>query len=424
MSDIRKMWEDLGLDLEKHDEFLSAVPELYGDIFLSQQKRPAGMAYFDSVMAEVHGLRVKELVDLKDEHKKVVATFCVFVPEELVLATGGACIGLCGGAQYSVPIGEKVLPRSLCPLIKSSLGFKLGGLCPYFEVADFVVGETTCDGKKKAWEILNEYHPTYVMELPQKKDEADRQLWLKEIYKFKEKMEAESGVEITPEKLSAAVKVANDRRRALQRLYNTRKNKPVPISGRDAMLITQLAFFDDPVRFAEKTNALCDELEAMVAQGEGVAQKDAPRILITGTPMPLPSWKMHNIIEKCGGVVVCEESCTGTRYFETLVDETPTSLSEQLEAISQRALNINCACYTPNSGRIDDILRLVKEYQADGVIYYSLQFCQTYGIEYYAAEKALREAGIPVLRIESDYSDEDTGQIQTRVEAFLEMIKG
>ncbi|MBM7854665.1 benzoyl-CoA reductase/2-hydroxyglutaryl-CoA dehydratase subunit BcrC/BadD/HgdB [Desulfohalotomaculum tongense] len=423
MADYRKMWQDLGMDLEKHDEFLAAVPDIYGELFVSQQKRPAGMEYFDFVMSEVHGLRVKELLDKKAEGKKVVSSFCVFVPEEFVLAAGGACIGLCAGAQYSVPIGEKVLPRSLCPLIKSSLGFKLGGLCPYFEVSDFVVGETTCDGKKKAWEILAQYHPTYVMELPQKKGEADKELWLKEVYKFKEKVEAETGVTITPESLSEAIKLANRRRKVLQRLYDTRKHDPVPISGKDAMLITQLSFFDDPERFIEKTSALCDELEDRVAKGEGAAPKGAPRILITGTPMPLPSWKMHHIIESSGAVVVCEESCTGTRSFETLVDETKTGLNEQVEAISRRALNINCACYTPNTGRIDDILRQVKEYKADGVVYYSLQFCQSYSVEYHLVEKALQEAGIPVMRIESDYSDEDAGQLQTRIEAFLEMIK-
>lgn len=423
MSDYRKMWEQLGLDLEKHDEFLAPVPAIYGDLFVAQQNRPQGMEYYDFVMSEVHGLRVKELLDMQSEGKKVVAAFCVFVPEELVLATGGACIGLCAGAQYSVPIGEKVLPRAMCPLIKSTLGFKLGGLCPYFEVADFVVGETTCDGKKKAWEILNEFHPTYVMELPHKKDETDRELWLKEVYKFKEKMEDESGVTLIPERVSEAIKLSNARRKVLQRLYDTRKVDPVPISGKDAMLITQLAFFDDPARFVDKTSALCEELEERISKGEGAAPKGAPRILITGTPMPLPSWKMHHIIEGSGGVVVCEESCTGTRYFETLVDENSDTLPEQIEALSQRALNINCACYTPNTGRIDDIIRLAEAHKADGVIYYSLQFCHTYGIEYRAAEKALQEAGIPVMRIESDYSDEDAGQLKTRIDAFLEMIK-
>ncbi|MBO8138513.1 MAG: 2-hydroxyacyl-CoA dehydratase [Desulfotomaculum sp.] len=417
------MWQDLGMDLEKHDELLSIIPEVYGELFVNQEKRPSSMEYFDFVMSEVHGLRVKELLDLQDKGKKVISSFCVFVPEELILATGGASIGLCAGAHYSVPIGEKVLPRSLCPLIKSSLGFKLGGLCPYFEVSDFVVGETTCDGKKKAWEILGEYHPTYVMELPQKRGDSDKELWLKEVYKFKEKVEDETGTAITPEKLAEAIKLANRRRKVLQRLYDTRKNDPVPISGKDAMLITQLSFFDDPERFIEKTNALCDELEEKVSKGEGAAPKGTPRILITGTPMPLPSWKIHHIIESSGAVVVCEESCTGTRYFETLVDETKSDLDEQLKAISQRALNINCACYTPNVGRIEDIIRQVKEYKADGVVYYSLQFCQSYSVEYYKVEKALEEAGIPVLRLESDYSDEDAGQLKTRVEAFLEMIK-
>lgn len=421
--DYHKMWSELGMNLEKHDQFLGAVPSIYGSLFMEQSNRPQNIDYYNFVMSEVHGLRVKELLDLQSTGAKIVGTFCVFVPEELVLATGGACIGLCAGAQFSVPTGEKVLPRSICPLIKSSLGFKLGGVCPYFEVSDFIVGETTCDGKKKAWEILNEYHPTYVMELPQKKEASDRQLWLAEVEKFKNKMEQESGVTITPAKLKAAIKLANARRQVLKRLYNCRKADPTPISGKDALLISQLAFFDDPVRFIDKTSALCTELEQRIAEGKGVMPKGAPRILITGTPMPLPSWKLHHLIESSGAVVVCEESCTGTRYFETLVDETAEELPQQLTAISERAMNINCACYSPNTGRIDDIIRLAKEYQVDGVIYYSLQFCQTYGIEYYSVERALQEAGIPVIKIESDFSDEDAGQLQTRIQAFLEMIK-
>jgi benzoyl-CoA reductase/2-hydroxyglutaryl-CoA dehydratase subunit BcrC/BadD/HgdB len=93
-----------------------------------------------------------------------------FCSDELVIAAGGASIGLCAGAQFPVATGETVLPRNLCPLIKASVGFKMDKICPYFQVADFVVGETTCDGKKKAWEILDEFIQTYVMELPQRKE--------------------------------------------------------------------------------------------------------------------------------------------------------------------------------------------------------------------------------------------------------------
>lgn len=419
----RAMWQVLGMDMERHDAFLAPVPQMYHDLFLTQKNRPRGMEYFDFVMSEVHGLRVKELVELKQAGGIVAGTFCVFVPDEIILAAGGAVVGLCAGAQFPIPTAEIILPRNTCPLIKSSLGFRLERICPYSQVSNFLVGETTCDGKKKMWEIMNEYVPTYVMELPQRKGEADRQLWLGEIRRFKEYVEEQAGRAITPEGLTRAIRVVNAKRQVLQRLYDYRRHDPVPISGKDALLITQLSFFDDPERFIAKTTALGDELEVRIRKGEGVAAKGAPRLLVTGTPMPLPYWKLHHIVESSGGVVVGEETCTGTRYFSTLVPEAAGTGEEQLAALANRALQINCACFTPNPGREEDVLRLVEEYRADGVIYFNLQFCQTYGIEHYPVARSLQQAGVPVLHLESDFSEEDTGQLTTRVQAFLEMLR-
>ncbi|AVX21514.1 Benzoyl-CoA reductase/2-hydroxyglutaryl-CoA dehydratase subunit, BcrC/BadD/HgdB [Carboxydocella sporoproducens DSM 16521] len=420
-NDWRAMWAELGIDLEKHDQFLAALPELYEKTFINQFNRPQAMQYFDFVISEVHGLRVKELVDHKLKGGKVVASFCVFVPEELILAVDAVSIGLCAGAQFPVATGEKVLPRSICPLIKASIGFKLDSICPYFQVADFVIGETTCDGKKKAWEILNDFIPTYVMELPQRKEKEDYDLWEAEVNRLMQKLETETGKAVDFESLSQAVAKVNNRRKVLRRLYDLRKADPVPISGKDALLITQLAFFDDPERFSAKVSELCDELEERVKEGMGVVPQGTPRILITGSPMPIPNWKIHDIIESCGGVVVCEETCTGTRYFEQLTEEGQT-ISEQLKQIAMRAMKINCACFTPNNERINDILRLVEEYKIDGVIYYNLQFCHPYSIEYYKIERALQAAEIPVLKIESDYSEEDLPILQNRIQAFLEMV--
>ncbi|GAB6138069.1 double-cubane-cluster-containing anaerobic reductase [Halanaerobaculum tunisiense] len=418
------MWEELGLDLDRHDQFLELLPEIYGDLFVSQENRPEAMEYYDFVVGDIHGIRVKELMEEKEQGNPVISSFCVFVPDELITAAGGASIGLCAGAQLPVSTAEKELPSSdLCPLIKSSLGFKMDRICPYFEVSDFVVGETTCDGKKKAWEILDEHIPTYVMELPQTKSDAARELWKSEIKRFKEHIEETSGREIKAEKVAEAIELINEKRDVLQRLYDTRKADPVPISGKDALLITQLAFFDDPERFIEKTSTLCDELENRIEAGEGIADEDAPRILVAGTPMPLPSWKIHNLIESNGGVVVCEETCTGTRYFEDKVPEGGETLEEQIDNLTERAMNINCACFTPNNDRVDDILRLAEEYNVDGVIYYNLQFCQAYNMEYKKISQALKEEDIPVTQIESDFSDSDTGQLNTRIEAFLEMIQ-
>ncbi len=427
------MWTELNIDLKSHDMLLGALGPIFQEVYLSQKNRPQGMGFYDFVVGDIHGIRVKELREHAKNGGKVVATYCVFVPEELVWAADAIPVGLCAGTQFSVPMAETVLPRNTCALIKSSFGFKLGRVCPYVQASHLIVGETTCDGKKKMFEILNQYQPVYVMEVPNKKTERSRRLWYEEVLAFKDVIEKLTGNKITAEKLGQAIDLVNQRRLGLQRLYNLRKTSPVPISGKDALLATQVAFYDDAKRDTQMLNALCDELYQRVAAGQGVAPANAPRILISGSPMAIPNWKLHHIVESAGAVVVCEESCTGTRFFSDLVQpglvvpdlvkSTGTGLDAQINAIADRYMNIHCACFTPNVERLDDVVRLAKEYKADGVIHYNLQFCHTYANEAVGMEKRLEEEGIPLLQIETDYSDEDTGQLKTRVEAFLEMIK-
>lgn len=422
MADYRKMWESLGMDLETHDQLCEVLPQAFGDVFLSQENRPEAMDYYNFVIAEIHGVRPQELIKAQEEGKKVFGTFCVYVPDELIFAANAIATGLCGGSQFWVPGGEKVLPTNTCPLIKASVGARLDRTCPFFRIADMYIGETTCDGKKKAWEILGEDVPVHVMDLPQMKREKDIKAWAEEIKELKKVIEEFTGNKVTEESLSESIKLINNKRKALSRLYECRKADKVPISGRDALVISQIAFYDDPARFTQMTNKLCDELEQRIKDGISVVKEGTKRILLTGTPLAVPNWKLHNIIETSGAVVVCEEMCTGTRYFENLVDETKTTVDEQIDALANRYMGINCACFTPNTGRIDDIIRLAKEYKVDGVIDVNLKFCSLYDVEGYTVERALKEACIPVMGIETDYTDNDAEQLRTRIGAFIEMI--
>lgn len=186
--------------------------------------------------------------------------------------------------------------------------------------------------------------------------------------------------------------------------------------------MTQIAFFDDPARCAEMANKLADELEQRVADGVSVFPAGTKRILVTGTPLAIPNWKLHHIIETSGAAVVCEEMCTGTRYFENLVNESATTLEGQFQALSERYMKNNCACFTPNPGRVADIVRLAKEYQVDGVIDANLKFCTLYDVEKSSVAEALEAEGIPVLGLETDYTDNDAGQLRTRIQAFVEML--
>jgi benzoyl-CoA reductase/2-hydroxyglutaryl-CoA dehydratase subunit BcrC/BadD/HgdB len=144
------------------------------------------MGYFDFVMSEVHGLRIKELLDEKAAGRKIIGSYCVFVPEEIVLAANATLVGFCSGADFATEDVEKLLPRNTCALIKSSFGFKIGKVCPYLESADMIVGENTCDGKKKAYESLNDLvENLYVMDLPQVKTENGKALLKSEYKRFK-----------------------------------------------------------------------------------------------------------------------------------------------------------------------------------------------------------------------------------------------
>jgi benzoyl-CoA reductase/2-hydroxyglutaryl-CoA dehydratase subunit BcrC/BadD/HgdB len=417
------MWEKLNLDLEAHAGLLEVLGKFYGDIYMSQQGRLKGMEYLDFVLSEVHGLRIKELQDAKASGKKVVGTFCVFVPEEIVLATGGIQVGLCAGAEIGKGEAEKVLPRNTCALIKSFVGFKLSRLCPFIESCDLIVGETTCDGKKKAYEIFSDYSPVYVMEIPQMKNASDRELWKSEVLRFKSQVEETTGNKITLDALREAIHLVNDRRRVLQRLNRLRAAVPAPISGRDALLINQISFYDDPVRFTSKIGELCDELEHRVKSGEGICPDGTTRLMLSGCPMAVPNWKLPYIIESSGAVVVGEESCIGTRNTRDLVEEGGSTLDDMIDAIVDRYMRIDCACFTPNTERLENIVNMARKLGVKGVIHYALSFCQPYSMEAYKVEKALNEAGIPMLAIETDYSMEDVEQLKTRVEAFVEMTR-
>jgi len=166
MTDYREMWERLGINLEAHDGLLEVLPPMYEEHILSQENRPEGMEYFDFVFSEVHGLRIQELVEHKRKGGIVAGTFCTYVPEELIVAANGICVGLCSGADVAIDEAEKYLPRNLCSLIKSSLGFKLARVCPYIESCDLLVGEATCDGKKKYYEILGFFLTLRLTERP------------------------------------------------------------------------------------------------------------------------------------------------------------------------------------------------------------------------------------------------------------------
>ena len=410
------MWKNLGLDLEAHENLLNVLSDAYSEIYLSQINRPEGMKYFDFVISEVHGLRIEELVKAKESNRKVIGTYCVFVPEEIIIALDAICVGLCAGAEIGYEHAERYLPRNTCPLIKSFFGFTLAKVCPYVEACDLLVGETTCDGKKKAYEIFSEIKNLYTMEIPQLKNTHDFNLLFEEYKNFAKFMENFTKKKLTFKNLKKAIEFVNRKRKALMKLMEIRIKNPGCISGKDALLINQISFYDDPIRFSEKLEELNKELESR----ENKLNK--PKILISGCPMAIPNWKIPHIVESLGGIIVSEESCIGLRNIRNEVSTSGETVEDLIKNIAERYFKIDCACFTPNKERLENIKNLAENSNIDGIIHYSLQFCTPYLMEEYKVEKEIEDIGIPILKIETDYSQEDVGQLKTRIQAFLEMI--
>ncbi len=424
MTEHTELLAELCLDVELHEELLASLGTAYRSAILSQPRRPGGMAYFDDAVHESHGRRVAEIVQARRQGTRMVGTFCIYVPDEIILAAGAVPVALCGGTAFSIPYAERKYPRDICPLVKSTLGLALADICPYGPIKDMAVGETTCDVKKKVWDRLARGGNFHVLELPQKKTERARALWREEVQEFAERVEELTGKPLDDAALADSIKLMNRKRRLLERLAELRGSIPPPISGRDALVIMQVALVDEPQRFCHALEGLVEELEERVEGGISPFDPGAPRVIVAGCPSVMGNWKIHHLIETAGGAVVCDESCTGTRYFEHLVDERPGSRREMLEAIADRYFRIDCACFTPNTERIEHILELARLHRADAVVQYVLQYCHTFNVEAMRVEEALREAGIATLKVETDYSQEDEGQLRTRIEALLESLTG
>lgn len=361
-------------------------------------------------------LAVKQL---KDQGIPVVGSYCTYFPQEIAMAMGAATVSLCSTSDETIAEAEKDLPKNLCPLIKSSYGFAKTDKCPFFYFSDVVVGETTCDGKKKMYELMSEFKDTFVMELPNSQSENSLKLWKKEIIRFKEYLEKKFDVEITEEQIREAVKVNNEARRSLKKLYEVMRHDPAPISGYDLFKVLYGSTFKfDRKQISGEVNALVDKIEKEYAEGK--MQEKKPRILITGCPIGGATEKVIRAVEDNGGIVVTYENCSGAKSIDKLVDENNPDV---YDAIARRYLNIGCSVMTPNPNRFELLGRLIDEYQVDGVVEMTLQACHTYNVETLSVRRFVNEEKhIPYINVETDYSQADIGQLNTRITAFIEML--
>ena len=361
-------------------------------------------------------LAVKEF---KEKGIPVVGSYCTYFPQELALAMGAATVGLCSTSDETIVDAEKDLPRNLCPLIKSSYGFAKTEKCPFFYFSDLVVGETTCDGKKKMYELMQEFKDVFVIQLPQTQDHEAVLSYKNELNRLRAYLEEKFEVTITDDDIRKAVHLCNQIRTGMEKVAGVMKHDPCPITGHDLFKVLYGSTFKlDRTDIPAELDAVAEKIEKEYA--EGTMQEKKPRIIITGCPMGGATEKVIDAIEDNGGIVVAYENCTGAKQYDRLVDENAEDI---MEALAYRYIQIGCSVMTPNNNRYELLGRMIDEFNADGVIDMNLTTCLTYEVESKEIRDFVTEKkGIPFMQIETDYSKTDIEQLKTRVTAFIEML--
>jgi benzoyl-CoA reductase/2-hydroxyglutaryl-CoA dehydratase subunit BcrC/BadD/HgdB len=358
--------------------------------------------------------------DMKERGQGVVGLFCTYTPVEIFMAAGLLSVGLCATSDETIAEAEKTLPSNLCPLIKSSYGFAVSDKCPYMYFSDLVVGETTCDGKAKMYELLGEIKNVHVLQLPHTQNTPEAHtLWRSEIVRLKERVEKDFAVSISDEQLRAAIHRRNIERALLKELYELSVLTPPPMSGLDQLRVLFGAQFkfNHETKVAELRAAI-DSIKAAYTAGKRPISESAPRILVTGCPLGGVTEKVVKVIEEAGAVVVAYENCTGAKQFDRQCPES----GDPLTNIADFYLQIGCSIMTPNPNRLELLDRLCRQFKVQGVVEMTLQACHSYAVEAHTIKRHLEAQKIPYLQLETDYGTADIGQLATRAGAFVECL--
>lgn len=347
----------------------------------------------------------------------LVGIMCEYTPRELILAAGAWPVCLCGGDAEMIPAAEMLLPANLCPLIKSTFGYSVNKANPFLEMASLLVAETTCDGKKKMYERLAQRHPMHILELPQKAGDPDAYAhWVAEIRKLQTALEHHFSMTISEEKIRDAIRLMNRERRLRRELARLMFSDHPPLSGRELLDVKSLI-----ACLPEDLQAYDTILKELPNRPpEQRPKRDAVRVLLTGVPIPHGAERVMDLLEAEGGVVICQENCTG---LKPIYNDIPEDAADPIEAIADFYWHLPCSVLTPNTTRMELLEQWACESKAECIVDVIWQCCLTYDIESSMIRELANKLDLPYLRIETDYSPSDNARIALRLAALYETAR-
>lgn len=383
--------------------------------------RPDSLTPFMDELKKIH----IDFESIGRSDKKTVGTYCMMVPQELILAAGAQSVKLCSGSFTGFSIGEDVTPRDACPLVKAVAGMQEIGQLPPYSDCDLMVVPVTCDCKKKLASMLAEQTPVHVMQVPSVRQSDELlELYLEELYRFLPVLEQLTGKEITMQSLLQGADIVGEAQVQMSRFVKLKREKVMLIRGTHAMAVMNALSYMPIETWTRHMRVLNEELEERRENGFVMTRKKQPRILLTGSPVVFPNIKLPLLIEEMGGALVADETCMGERFLYDPLAVCDQSFDGYMRAMATRSIRpCTCPTFQDSSTRIYRLKQMIKDHQAEGVIYHVLRGCLVYDFEYQQIEEEMGRLGIPIIRVETDYNEEDIEQLRIRIEAFIELIK-
>lgn len=347
--------------------------------------------------------------------KKIIGYTCSYLPEEIVIAAGAHPLRLFG-TKNQISLADSHLQTYCCSVVRGILEEGLSGRLDYL---DGMVFPHTCDSMQRLSDIWRMNLPFCFhldVTLPAKLDTTSARDYLIDVLKkFRTDLGGKLGVEISDDSLQKAIATANVIRQSIRAIYDLREKHPQLLAGDDLYNIVRASMIMDRERVASLLTETAEDLKKRAAGAKPFLGK---RIILAGGMCNQPD--IYAMIEEAGGEIVWDDFCTGARYFAGLTD----AGSDPLSSIGLRLLNrVVCPAKHANlEGRAEHIIRLVKEKNAQGVIFLLLKFCDPHAFDYPYIKELLEKAGIALMNVEVDDSLPTSGQLKTRLEAFLEML--
>ncbi len=368
----------------------------------------------------------------KAKGRHIVGIMCEYTPRELIMAADAVPVCLCGGSAEMILPAEEHLPINLCPLIKSTYGYHIQKANPFLEMAELIVAETTCDGKKKMYELMGLTRSMHILELPQKPADDDAMAhWISQLRIFRAKLEEIFGIAVTDEKIRQAIRTMNRERQLRRKLAELMKSQSPALTGRELLdfksiisgIDADFEQYEKAIKlFTQKATEIRETNRPSSIIHPPSSQPSEPvRVLMTGVPLAHGAERVLDVIESHGGLVVCMDNCTG---LKPILEDVNEETQDPIIALAEKYFHLPCSVMTKNDRRMETLCELAAQYRPDCIIELIWQACITYDVESHLVKKLAQEKlDIPYLRIETDYSPSDSARIALRVEALFETVR-